>query len=67
MRRILTDVEADLAWYFSPNNHSPDIYGSRENYKLSERDIALLEAQDRKTREVIFQTGDFLDSSSLLK
>jgi len=67
MGKILTDVEADLAWYFSPYNHSPDVYRTKESFRLSERDICLLEAQDRKTREEIFKAGDFLDSSLLLK
>ena len=51
---VLSDTEADLAWYFCPNNHRVDLgvnVYSRERTRLSEREICLLKEQERRTLE----------------
>ena len=47
---ILTDAEADLAWFFSPNHGR--FHSEADSWKLNDREICLLETQDKKTREV---------------
>jgi hypothetical protein len=49
---ILTDAEANEAWKFSTKNHR-HYYDENLHFILSERDICLLEEQDRKTRKIV--------------
>jgi hypothetical protein len=51
---ILSDTEADLAWYFCPQNPRTSANGycrCEERANLSEREICLLKEQERKTLE----------------
>ena len=50
MDNILTEAEAEFEWLFSSKNHTPrGNYGMPSRTPLTERDIVLLEAQDKKT------------------
>lgn len=54
MDKILTEAEAEFEWLFSTKNHLPrSNYGIPSRTSLSERDMVLLEAQDKKTTERI--------------
>ena len=49
LSKILNDIEADLAWFFCPLR-SEKVYRP-ERLNLTEREICLLEAQDKKTED----------------
>jgi len=56
LSKILSGIEADLAWYFCPTNHVRGWHYETSDEKrvnLTDREICLLEAQDKKTEERI--------------
>ena len=47
---ILTDSEANMVWFFNPNNHCGRYGEDGRKSLLSDKEICLLEEQDRITR-----------------